>query len=384
MVAMTEKPDGACISPDLRHAKADDVGIVHRVVVTWGSEGHGYVLTHHSNYNLFTWSPVRPEHIRIEAPCPAESLTIRITTVSLREPRVGDKFASRHGQKGTVGGILMDCADLPYTMDGTVPDILFNAHGIPSRMTMGQMWESLLGKLNALVGYHGRFTNGATVSSPAGRCGVPFTGVDVRSTNFERLLDAGYPRMGREQLYSGETAERLDGLVYIGCVFYQRLSHMVADKVRARSMGPVSDLVRQPTEGRARQGGLRIGEMERDCLIAHGASALMQERLLHKSDAYRMALCARCGRATCHTGRECAICHHEGELRAAEAVGVVVPYSFKLLLQARDRSVTTPTKKNRPENHRPHPEAGNHRHGHRLATGDGSRGVRTGAPVVAT
>lgn len=162
MMASTENTEGACVSPEVRHAKLDDVGIVHRVVITCGAEG--YVLTNHNCYNLSTWSPVRPEHMRFGsgrasaplAPTPNESITIRITTVGLREPRVGDKFASRHGQKGTVGGILMDggplrlpslsfgavrpgdCSDLPFNQDGMVPDILFNSHGIPSRMAPGR------------------------------------------------------------------------------------------------------------------------------------------------------------------------------------------------------------------------------------------------------
>jgi DNA-directed RNA polymerase beta subunit len=114
----------------------------------------------------------------------------------------------------------MDCADLPYTQDGQVPDILFNSHGIPSRMTMGQMWESLLGKLNALVGVQGG-------GFAADRCGIPFTGSDDLVANFQRLHDAGFPRMGRELMYSGVSGEPLDGPVYIGCVFYQRLRHMV-------------------------------------------------------------------------------------------------------------------------------------------------------------
>lgn len=217
---------------------------------------------------------------------------------------------------------------------------------------MGQMWEQVLAKLQALTAGVGRMT-----------MGVAFTPLERLEGALAALHGAGFPRMGREQLYSGATGEPLDGRSYVGCVFYQRLRHMVAspgfffvvvfffsvtsqgrcylmvflkgkvkeaglpDKVHARSLGPVNQLVRQPTEGRARQGGLRIGEMERDCLLAHGTSALMQERLLHKSDGFRMVLCRRCGRATCHDGRHCAACAQD------TAVGVLVPYSFKLLLQ---------------------------------------------------
>lgn len=167
-------------APIVRTAKADDTGLVHRVVVTCGSEG--YVMATHGCYNLHSWSAVRQEHIRIGRG--TDPITVRITVVALREPRVGDKFASRHGQKGTVGQ-LIDQADLPYTIDGTVPDILFNAHGIPSRMTMGQMWEQILSKLNALVGREG------------GRFGVPFTGMDKLATAITGLHAAGFPGMGR-------------------------------------------------------------------------------------------------------------------------------------------------------------------------------------------
>lgn len=231
---------------------------------------------------------------------------------------MGDKFASRHGQKGTVGQMI-DQEDLPFTRDGTVPDILFNAHGIPSRMTMGQLWETVLSKLNALAGH-------------LDPLGVPFTSAEAMTAACDGLPAHGHTRMGREQFFSGVTGEPLDGPTFCGIVYYQRLRHMVADKMHARSLGPVNQLVRQPTEGRARQGGLRIGEMERDCLIAHGASALIQERLLFASDAFRMAVCNGCGRATCHNGRECAACKADGG-RSNRVVGVLVPYSFKLLYQ---------------------------------------------------
>jgi DNA-directed RNA polymerase beta subunit len=161
----------------------------------------------------------------------------------------------------------MDQADLPYTAEGIVPDILFNSHGIPSRMTMGQMWEQLIAKLTALLGDASRWL------------GNPFTHANELRRACDRLHSAGYPRFGREPMYSGITGERLDGDVFLGIVYYrpggasgkavppgtQRLRHMVQDKFHARALGPVNQLVRQPTEGRARHGGLRIGEMERDC-----------------------------------------------------------------------------------------------------------------------
>ena len=205
---------------------------------------------------------------------------VRMRTTKI--PQIGDKFASRHGQKGTIG-ITYRQEDMPFTSEGVVPDLIINPHAIPSRMTIAHLIECQLSKVSSLRGYEGDAT--------------PFTDVTVDSVS--RLLrEHGYQSRGFEVMYNGHTGRKLVAQVFLGPTYYQRLRHMVDDKIHARARGPLQILTRQPVEGRARDGGLRFGEMERDCMIAHGASAFLKERLFEVSDAYRVHVCDICGLMT--------------------------------------------------------------------------------------
>jgi DNA-directed RNA polymerase II subunit RPB2 len=207
---------------------------------------------------------------------------VKVRTRVTKVPQIGDKFASRHGQKGTVG-ITYRHEDMPFTREGIVPDLVINPHCIPSRMTVAHLIECLLSKVGALKGCEGDAT--------------PFT--DVTITNISDLLrSAGYQSRGFEVMYNGQTGRKLRAQIFLGPTYYQRLRHMVDDKIHARSRGPVQILTRQPVEGRARDGGLRFGEMERDCMISHGAAAFLKERLFEVSDAYRVHICEICGLMT--------------------------------------------------------------------------------------
>jgi DNA-directed RNA polymerase II subunit RPB2 len=196
-----------------------------------------------------------------------------------RKPVFGDKFSSRHGQKGTCGNIIPEC-DMPFTKDGLRPDIIINPHAIPSRMTIGQLKETLLGKVLLELGMFGD--------------GTSFENVDVKTIT-EELQKLNYESYGNEIMYNGLTGEQLETSIFIGPVFYQRLKHMVNDKAHSRSIGPMVNLTRQPAEGRSRAGGLRIGEMERDVLISHGATRFAKERLFDVSDKYTVYVCKCCG-----------------------------------------------------------------------------------------
>ena len=198
-----------------------------------------------------------------------------------REPTIGDKMASRSGQKGTVGLVIPE-EDMPFTADGIRPDMIINPHAIPSRMTIGQLVESLFGKLCASYGTFGDCTAFAVKGSNI-------------STYGPLLTKVGFHSSGNQLLYNGQTGEPLTADIYMGPTYYMRLKHMVKDKINYRATGPRTALTRQTVQGRANDGGLRIGEMERDGIIAHGAAAFLQESFLIRGDEYFMAICNKTG-----------------------------------------------------------------------------------------
>ncbi|KAI9840569.1 MAG: DNA-dependent RNA polymerase II [Thelocarpon superellum] len=242
---------------------------------------------------------------------------VKVRMRTTKVPQIGDKFASRHGQKGTIG-ITYRQEDMPFTSEGIVPDLVINPHAIPSRMTIAHLIECLLSKVASLKGFEGDAT--------------PFTDVTVDSVS-GLLRDHGYQSRGFEVMYNGHTGRKLVAQVFLGPTYYQRLRHMVDDKIHARARGPVQILTRQPVEGRARDGGLRFGEMERDCMISHGASAFLRERLFEVSDAFRVHICDICGLMTPvanlkKASFECRPCRNKTKISQ-----VHIPYAAKLLFQ---------------------------------------------------
>jgi len=233
-----------------------------------------------------------------------------------RKPVIGDKFSSRHGQKGTIGNIIPE-KDMPFTADGLKPDIIINPHAIPSRMTIAQLKETLLGKVLLQLGLFGD--------------GTSFCKFKVE-TIIEELQKVGYESNGNEVMHNGLTGEQLTCNIFIGPAFYQRLKHMVKDKQHSRSIGPMVNLTRQPAEGRARDGGLRFGEMERDCMVSHGATRFTKGRLYDASDSFSLHICNKCGSNVCYNNKEhihiCNVCENRTDFKYVE-----VPYSFKLLQQ---------------------------------------------------
>ena len=230
-----------------------------------------------------------------------------------RTPEMGDKFTSRHGQKGVVG-LVVPKADMPFTASGIVPDLIFSPHGIPSRMTISHLIEMIAGKVGALSS---RYVDGTTFSA------------EPEERLRQELLGLGFRENGVEAFYSGQTGEQFEAKIFVGNMYYLKLKHMVANKLHSRARGPIQLLTRQPTEGRAKEGGLRLGEMEKDTFVAHGASLLLKERF--DSDKTVVPICESCGliaiRDDFKNRSFCPICGDNVEISNVE-----ISYAFKLLM----------------------------------------------------
>ncbi|KAJ1561936.1 hypothetical protein HK405_001686, partial [Cladochytrium tenue] len=238
---------------------------------------------------------------------------LRRVHIKLRIPRpaiIGDKFSSRHGQKGVVSQ-KWPAVDMPFSESGIVPDVIINPHAFPSRMTIGMFVESLAGKAGAL---HGRAQDATPFQFNEDHSAADFFG--------EELRQAGFNYHGNEPMYSGITGREFKADIYIGVVYYQRLRHMVSDKYQVRTTGPVHNLTQQPIKGRKRAGGIRLGEMERDSLLAHGASFMLHDRLMNCSDYTQCHVCTRCGSILSPVSVARRRRRHAREHNAAVATGV--------------------------------------------------------------
>lgn len=269
----------------------------------------------------------------------------RLAKVRIREermPGIGDKFCSRAGQKGTVGLIIPE-EDMPFAEDGTRPDLIINPHALPTRMTIGQLKETLMGKACVLQGGFGDCT--------------AFVNHGSKHQVFGKILtELGYHSSGTQLLYNGMTGERMESQIFIGPTYYMRLKHMVKDKINYRTRGPRTVLTRQTVQGRANDGGLRIGEMERDGVIAHGAAYFLRQSMLERGDDYQMAVCNKTGMIAIYnpaqnlfmspmadgpiqfantlTSADNQALNVEKVTRFGRSFSVVrVPYAFKLLMQ---------------------------------------------------
>ena len=266
----------------------------------------------------------------------------RIAKVRIREIRIpnqGDKLASRAGQKGTVGIVVPEC-DMPFTSNGLRPDMVINPHAIPSRMTIGQLIECVMGKACAMMGGFGDCTAFVNKGSKVGVFG-------------EALVNVGFHSSGNDILYNGMTGEQLESEIFIGPTYYMRLKHMVKDKINYRALGPRTALTKQPVSGRANDGGLRIGEMERDSVASHGIVNFLTESMMERGDKYKVAVCNTTGLLAIYNpaknlflspmadgpikfvgsldGKDMNI---ENVSKYGRSFSVVsVPYSFKLLIQ---------------------------------------------------
>jgi DNA-directed RNA polymerase II subunit RPB2 len=242
---------------------------------------------------------------------------VKIRVREDRQPEIGDKFASRHGQKGTCG-LILEPEDMPQTASGIVPDIIINPHAIPSRMTIAHLMETLLGRVGCELGFLGDAT--------------PFNKAMTVDGLASILQSNGIEPHSNEVLYCGYTGKQMPTSIFVGPIFYQRLKHMVTDKIHSRATGPLVMLTRQPAEGRARDGGLRFGEMERDVMIAHGASAFLKERMMEASDNFEVHVCKGCGLiGIANKERNIWLCKSCGN--TTDFSQIRIPYAYKLFLQ---------------------------------------------------
>jgi DNA-directed RNA polymerase II subunit RPB2 len=264
---------------------------------------------------------------------------VKVRIRDIRIPTFGDKVGSRHGQKGTCGLVVPE-VNMPFTRGGMRPDIIINPHAIPSRMTIGQLVETTTAKASVIMGGYGDGTAFINKGSKVGVYG-------------EALSNFGYHSSGNEIMYNGQSGEQLEMEIFIGPTYYMRLKHMAKDKINYRALGPVTALTKQPVSGRANDGGLRIGEMERDSLISHGVSDFLRESMMERSDKYRMAVCNKTGMMAIYNPDKKLFISPmiDGPIKFSGSVDgnnmniinvtkhgrdfsiVDVPYSFKLLLQ---------------------------------------------------
>jgi DNA-directed RNA polymerase subunit B' len=237
---------------------------------------------------------------------------IKIKLREYRIPELGDKFATRHGQKGVIGMIAPE-EDMPFTKQGITPDIILSTHAIPSRMTVSQIMELIGGKVGALRG------------EPVD--GTAFHSEDKDDLR-EQLEELGFQSSGKEKMYNGVTGEEMEAEILMGPGYYLKLDHQVGDKIHARGRGPVTLLTKQPTEGRSQEGGLRLGEMEKDVFVGHGSSLLLKERF--GADSTEIKVCDECGEIGMHDREEdrkfCPNCE-SGDMDETE-----VPHAFLLLM----------------------------------------------------
>ncbi|KAJ9446811.1 DNA-directed RNA polymerase III subunit RPC2 [Diplonema papillatum] len=308
--------DADGIVPQGAQVRAGDV-LVNKHVPTLGADANGQSMIRYVPAQL-KFKGVFGVVDQVLLCSDDDQKTVKVLIRETRQPEFGDKFSSRHGQKG-VCGLIVHQADLPFNRLGMCPDLIMNPHGFPSRMTVGKMIEMTSGKAGLTTGKHAYATAFGDQTDRG-------TGADKVKDIGETLVRAGYSYHGKDLMTSGLTGEQCPSYTFFGPIYYQKLKHMVLDKMHARAVGRRAMLTRQPTEGRSRGGGMRLGEMERDCLVGYGASMLLNERLMFSSDAFLVHVCATCGLIG-YSGY-CKFCNSYDKVHS-----VRVPYACKLLFQ---------------------------------------------------